>query len=130
MAALRRPARPGWPGYPGPPTGRIPRSVDYVVLHLALAVVPDPVAAIREAARVLWPEGRVAVFDRFLPDGVRPSVGRRLPAAVARVIATDLNRQLGLLLAAAGLREIAREPVGLGGRFVVARAEGRPLGGD
>ena len=98
-------------------------SVDVVVLHLALAVVPDPVAAIGEAARVLRPGGRVAVFDKFLPDGERPSPGRRAAAAVARVLATDLNRQLGPLLDAAGLREVAREPVGLGGAFVVARAE-------
>ncbi|GAB1341685.1 class I SAM-dependent methyltransferase [Gemmatimonas sp.] len=96
-------------------------SIDCVVLHLALAVVPDPVAAIREAARVLRPGGRVAVFDKFLPDGERPSLGRRVAAAVARVIATDLNRQLGPLLATAGLREVAREPVGLGGAFVVSR---------
>lgn len=98
-------------------------SVDCVVLHLALAVVPDPVAAIREAARVLRPGGRVAVFDKFLPDGERPSPARRAAAAVARVIATDLNRQLGPLMAAAGLREVAREPVGLGRTFVVARAD-------
>jgi len=48
-------------------------------------------------------------------------------AAVARVVATDLNRQLGPLLAAAGLREVAREPVGLGGAFVAARADREPL---
>ncbi|HZF66571.1 MAG TPA: methyltransferase domain-containing protein [Gemmatirosa sp.] len=102
-------------------------SVDCVVLHLALAVVPDPVAAIREAARVLRPGGRVAVFDKFLPDGARPTLVRRVAAAVARVVATDLNRQLGPLLAAAGLREVAREPVGLGGAFVAARADREPL---
>ena len=98
-------------------------SVDCVLLHLALAVVPDPVAAIRETARVLRPGGRVAVFDKFLPDGARASVGRRVASAIARVIATDLNRQLGPLLAAAGLREVVREPAGFGGTFVVARAD-------
>jgi hypothetical protein len=44
---------------------------------------------------------------------------------VARVVATDLNRQLGPLLAAAGLREARREAVGLGGMFVVSRADKR-----
>lgn len=98
-------------------------SFDGVVLHLALAVVPDPVAAIREAARVLRPGGRVAVFDKFLPDDAVASPLRRAAAAVARLVATELNRQLGPLLRAGGLREVRREPVGLGGAFVVARAE-------
>lgn len=98
-------------------------SVDCVLLHLALAVVPDPVAAIREAARVLRPGGRISVFDKFLPDDRRPSLLRRLVDVVANVVATRVNRQLGPLAAAAGLRIVAREPTGLGGFFVAARLE-------
>lgn len=97
-------------------------SFDVVLLHLLLAVVPDPEAAIREAARVLRPGGRVAVFDKFLPDGARPSLRRRLAAAVARVVATDLNRQLGPLLESAGLRLERRESVLFGGLFEAALA--------
>lgn len=97
-------------------------SFDVVLLHLLLAVVPDPEAAIREAARVLRPGGRVAVFDKFLPDGERPSLGRRLASVVARVVATDLNRQLGPLLDVAGLVLTHREPVLFGGLFQAALA--------
>ncbi len=101
-------------------------SFDVVLLHLLLAVVPDPGAAIRETARVLRPGGRVAVFDKFLPNGKRPSLHRRLVGAVARVVATDINRQLGPLLAAAGLILEHREPALFGGLFEAALAR-KPL---
>ncbi|MEL6614096.1 MAG: methyltransferase domain-containing protein [Bacteroidota bacterium] len=104
-------------------------SFDVVLLHLLLAVVPDPEAAIREAARVLQPGGRVAVFDKFLPDGERPSLRRRLAGAVARVVATSLNRQLGPLLDHVGLALEHRGPALLGGLFEVALAR-KPLSPD
>ena len=104
-------------------------SFDVVLLHLLLAVVPDPEAAIREAARVLRLGGRVAVFDKFLPDGERPSLSRRLASAVARVLATDLTRQLGPLLAGAGLVLERREPALFGGLFEAALAS-KPLPSD
>lgn len=98
---------------------------DCVLLHLALAVVPDPVRVAREAVRVLRPHGRVSIFDKFLPPGRRASTARRLVSAVSDVVASDLNRELEPMLAAAGLRLAAYEPVGLGGNFVAARAEPR-----
>ena len=98
-------------------------SFDCVLLHLAIAVVPDPLATIREVARVLRPGGRVSVFDKFLPDGAEASAARRAAGALARLIATDLNRQLGPLLDAGGLVLREREPAGLGGLFIAALAE-------
>ena len=98
-------------------------SVDCVLLHLALAVVPDPVATIREAARVLRPGGRISVFDKFLPDDRHPSPLRRAIDVVANVIATTVNRQLGPLARAAGLAVVHREPTGMGVSFVAARLE-------
>lgn len=97
-------------------------SFDAVVLHLLLAVVPDANAAIHEAARVLRPGGRVSVFDKFLPDGAAPSPARRAAGAIVRLLATDVNRQLGPLFATAGLVETHREASYVGGLFVVATA--------
>jgi ubiquinone/menaquinone biosynthesis C-methylase UbiE len=98
-------------------------SFDCVLLHLAIAVVPDPFATIREVSRVLRPGGRVSVFDKFLPDAARASLPRRFAGAIANLIATDVNRQLGPLLDAGGLKLRALEPVGMGSFFVAARAE-------
>lgn len=98
-------------------------SFDCVLLHLAIAVVPDPRATMREAARVLAPGGRISVFDKFLPDDAVASPLRRAVGALASIVATDINRQLGPLLAAGGLTLRALEPAGLGGLFVAARAD-------
>ena len=87
---------------------------DAVVLHLILAVVPDPVAAVREAARVLKPGGRAVVFDKWVPDDADPSLGRRAANLVASVVATEITRKLGPLASAAGLQVERRESVGRG----------------
>lgn len=98
-------------------------SVDCVLMHLAVAVVPDPERAMAEAARVVRPGGRVAIFDKFQSDAGAPSLLRRAANVVARLVVTDINRRLGPLVAGAGLRLAAREPVGVGGFFVAARAD-------
>jgi ubiquinone/menaquinone biosynthesis C-methylase UbiE len=95
-------------------------SFDVALLHLVLAVVPDPEAAIREVARVLGPGGRVGVFDKFLPDTAEPSLMRQAASAFTNVVATDLNRRLGPLLDASGLVLEHEEPVLFGDLFKVA----------
>ncbi len=95
---------------------------DAVILHLILAVIPDPVACAREAARLLRPGGRAAIFDKWMPDGARPSPARRALNAVASAAFSDLNRQLGPILEAAGLRLVRREPAGLRGAYQAALA--------
>lgn len=95
-------------------------SFDGVVLHLILAVVPDPVAALREVERVLKPGGRAVVFDKWVAEGRRPSILRRALNLVANAVATDITRSLGAVVAATGLREVHREPAGPGGFFSIA----------
>ena len=98
-------------------------SFDVVLLHLVLAVVPDPHAAIREVARVLRPGGRVSVFDKFLADDADPSRLRRYFGAVTDVLFSDINLRLGPLLEEANLTPVRERSLFLGGmaKAVIAR---------
>lgn len=65
-------------------------SFDHAVLHLILAVVPEPQACLAEAARVVAPGGRLLVFDKFLrPQQSAPL--RRLLNPITRRLATRLD---------------------------------------
>jgi ubiquinone/menaquinone biosynthesis C-methylase UbiE len=95
-------------------------SFDAVVMHLILAVMPQPERGVREAVRVLKPGGRIAVFDKFLRDEERPSLKRRLLNAIAKPLFSDLNRRLGPLMAGTRLVVEHDEPVAFGGAYRVA----------
>jgi ubiquinone/menaquinone biosynthesis C-methylase UbiE len=94
-------------------------SFDVVVMHLILAVMPQPERGLREAGRVLKPGGRVAVFDKFLGDDERASLKRRLLNAVAKPLFSDLNRRLGPMIAGTTLVMEHDDPVAFGGTYRV-----------
>jgi ubiquinone/menaquinone biosynthesis C-methylase UbiE len=94
-------------------------SFDAVIMHLILAVMPEPERGVREAVRVLKPGGRIAVFDKFLRDEERPSLKRRLFNALAKPLFSDLNRRLGPLIAGTPLIIEHDEPVAFGGAYRV-----------
>lgn len=82
---------------------------DAVLLHLVLSVVPDPAAAVAETERVLAPDGRVSVYDKFVPDDEAPSLLRRAVNPVARRLFSDVMSKLGPLVADSGLTIEERE---------------------
>ena len=86
-------------------------SFDYVVLHLIIAVVPQPQHCLAEAARVLKPGGRILLLDKFLKRGQLALLRRALSPFVARV-ATRMDVVFeDVLEAVPGLRILADEPV-------------------
>jgi phosphatidylethanolamine/phosphatidyl-N-methylethanolamine N-methyltransferase len=92
-------------------------SVEAVVLHLVLAVMPQPEQGLREAERVVKPGGRIAVFDKFLRDDQQASLVRRLLNLVMKLLFTDMNRRLGPLVNSTRLDVEHDEPIAFGGFF-------------
>ncbi len=70
-----------------------PDSFDAVILNLILSVIPDGNACLRSALRALKPNGRVVIFDKFLPDGESVSFGRRFMNFFSTRFGTDINRR-------------------------------------
>jgi SAM-dependent methyltransferase len=82
---------------------------DAVIAHTLLTHVTDPLAVLREAARVLAPHGRLAIFDGDYAasafGSTDPALGRAVEAALlaALVASPRVVRELPRLLREAGL---------------------------
>lgn len=99
-------------------------SFDLVILHLIVAVIPAPVACVREAARVLRPGGRAVIFDKFAPPGTGPvPLALRLLNPFLNVLATNITRRHAPIVEASGLRVVSDEPAGFGGLLRIVLLE-------
>lgn len=97
-------------------------SFDSVLLNLILSVVPDGAATFREGWRVLKPGGRAVVFDKFLPEDVALTPGRRLVGQIARALGTDPNRRLSEIIGGVSGLGIERdEPSLLRGQYRILK---------
>jgi phosphatidylethanolamine/phosphatidyl-N-methylethanolamine N-methyltransferase len=100
-------------------------SFDGAVLHLILAVVPEPARCLAEIARVLRPGGQVLVFDKFLRRGQTAWL-RRMANPLMRRVATRLDVVFeDLLSAAPDLALEHDQPALAGGWFRMIRLSKR-----
>lgn len=63
---------------------------DIIIMHLILAVVPEPVRTLQEALRTLKPSGRILIMDKFLRPGQIAPLRRMFNPLISR-IATSIN---------------------------------------
>ncbi len=96
-----------------------PASYDAVILNLILSVIPDGNACLQSALRALKPNGRVVIFDKFLPDGESVSFGRRFMNFFSTRFGTDINRRLCNLMKDCPCAVTHDEPSILGGMYRV-----------
>lgn len=90
---------------------------DAVILHLIVAVIPNPVRCLQEAERVLKPGGKAVIFDKFLPDDQQPALWRRALNRITNTLATNINRRIGDLLPATEFQLLSNEAAALRGTF-------------
>lgn len=87
-------------------------SFDTVLASYVFCSIPDPIAALREAARVCRPDGRILLLEHVRID--RPIIGPLMDLAaplVAGIIGCHINRRTVENVRLAGLKVEKVEPV-------------------
>lgn len=90
---------------------------DKIILHLILAVIPDPVACIKECERVLKPGGKIAVFDKFVRTNTKISVLRRCLNPISNFLATNITRDFESLVTTTNFTVVMDEAADFNGNF-------------
>jgi ubiquinone/menaquinone biosynthesis C-methylase UbiE len=90
---------------------------DHAVLHLIVAVVPDPPRCLGECVRVVKPGGVILILDKFLRRGERAWARRALNPLASRIATrTDVIFE-DVLAHTPGLRLVDDQPAYAGGWF-------------
>lgn len=82
------------------------KEFDYVILNLILSVVPDGNKCLKEAYRVLKPNGKVAIFDKFAGEEQKKSVVKALLNKLTTSLGTDINRKFSQIAKGINLKVV------------------------
>jgi len=96
-------------------------SFDKIILHLILAVMPDPVSCIRESERVLKPGGYITVFDKFLPKNRKISTRRRLANIFSDFFFSNITRDFESIVNKTHLSIISDTDAGFSGNMRIIK---------
>ena len=97
------------------------------VLHLLLAVVPDPVRSLQEAERVTKPNGLLVVLDKFWNRPQPPPLPLRMVNALLGGYVTAVDRNFFAILKQTSLELLREIPVGFGGLYLLYLLRKRSL---
>lgn len=98
-------------------------SYDKIILHLILAVIPNPIQCISEAERVLKPGGRIVVFDKFIAKNKKASLIRKFFNIFTNLFFSNITRSFENILSVTKLKVVADVPANLGGTFRIILLE-------
>lgn len=96
-------------------------SFDIILLHLILAVIPDPEKCIKEAERVLKKGGQIAVFDKFVRKDKKVSLVRRIANTFTNLLFSDITRDFESIQKHTKLKVISDEEADFNGNFRLIR---------
>lgn len=96
-------------------------TVDKIILHLILAVIPDPVACLKECERVLKPGGYMTVFDKFVPKGHKLSLLRKIFNPVTNLLFSNITRRFENIVSETSLIIESDIPADLNGNFRIIK---------
>lgn len=102
------------------------QNFDKVILHLILAVIPDPVLCIKEAERVLKINGKISVFDKFVPETQKLSILRKLLNVFTNLFFSDVTRYFKPIAASTSLEIETDEAADFNGNFRIITLKKNP----
>lgn len=79
---------------------------DKIYFPLSLGSIPNPVAALSEAERVLARNGKIVVMEKLVDDGDQPAFLRRFVNVFTRYLFADINRNLTQMMGDSSLLKI------------------------
>ena len=94
---------------------------DKIILHLILAVIPDPVACLKECERVLKPGGRITIFDKFVPKERSVSLLRKIFNPITSFLFSDITRRFESIVSETNLLIESDQKADFNGNFRIIR---------
>jgi phosphatidylethanolamine/phosphatidyl-N-methylethanolamine N-methyltransferase len=90
---------------------------DKIILHLILAVIPDPITCIKECERVLKVGGQIAIFDKFVSADHEVSLLRKGLNIISNFLFSDITRKIEEIGSHTQLKIISNSAADFRGNF-------------